>query len=75
MLLHINESSLKKTVSQKGFLQARGNPVRKRNAYKIKVVILKSAIKGSHEFHVKLHKGFEMLIPSAPILLLTGVIL
>ena len=52
MLLHINKSSLK-TVSRKDFLQASGSPVRKRSAYKIKVVILKLAIEGSHEFHVR----------------------
>ena len=63
-----------KKVSRKGFLQASGNPVRKRNAYKIKVMILKSAIKGYHEFHVRLHKDLEMLISAAPILLLTRVI-
>ena len=35
----------KKKVSWKVCLQATGNPVRQRNAYKIKVVTLKSAIK------------------------------
>ena len=41
----------------------------------MKVVIQNSAIKGNHEFHVKLHKYLEMLILAAPILLLTWVIL
>ena len=60
--------------AHKVFLPASANPVRKRNAYKIQVVILISAIKGYHEFHVRLHNGLEMLIREAPILLLTRVI-
>ena len=34
---------IREPVSQKGFLQASGNPVRKRNTFKIRVVILKPA--------------------------------
>ena len=65
----------KNKVSRKVCLQATGNPVRQRNAYKIKVVTLKSAIKGYHEFHERLHKDIEMLISVVPFLVLTKVIL
>ena len=49
--------------------------VRKRKVYKVKVVIQDSAVKGSHEYHVRLDKDYEMLILAAPILLLTVVTL
>ena len=47
-----NESSLKRTVSLKDFLQAIRNPVRKRTVYKTKVMITNSAIKCNHESHL-----------------------
>ena len=41
---------MKEPVSRKGFLQATGNPVRKRSTFKIKVVILKLATLMSQNF-------------------------
>ena len=62
MLLRKSENSLekKKQFHWRIFFQASGNSVRKRKAYKMKVVIQAPAIKCYHEFH--LHKDLEMLI-------------
>ena len=43
-------AGMREPVSQKGFLQGIGNPVRKRNTFKIKIVILKSATVLSENF-------------------------
>ena len=43
-------AGMREPVSQKGFLQGIGNPVRKRNTFKIKIVILKSATLMSENF-------------------------
>ena len=64
----------KNIVSVKDFSQTSGNSVRKMKVYKMKVLILSSAIKGYHEFHLWSHKDLETLILATPILLLTRVI-
>ena len=74
MPLHKIYSSLEKTVLPRIFFQASGNPVRKMKVYKLKLGMLNSAIKGYHEFHIRLHKNLE-LISATPIFLLTRVIL
>ena len=47
----------------------RGNPVRKRKAYKMRIMKQNSAVEGCHELPVKAHKDLEVLLLQTPILL------
>lgn len=62
-------------ISPKDFFQARGNPVRKSKAYKMRIMKQNSAVEGCHEFPVKAHKDLEVLLFQTPILLLTRLTL
>lgn len=64
----------KNSFTEGSFLQASRNKVRKRKVvYKKKVIIRNSAIKCYHGFHLRSHKGLEMLTLATSFFLLTKV--
>ena len=52
-----------------------GNSIRKKKAYKMKVVIQNLPIKDYHDIHVIPYKDLEMLILPTPIPLLARIVL
>ena len=76
ILLPKNEnSSEKKSFTERFFFQESRNPVRKRKFSKMEAVTQNLAIKCYHEFYLSSHKDLEILILVAPFLLLLKVIL